>query len=147
MEMETSNEMGYTGFKEGPNDDMHFSMRRLIVENDASNVSNDSPSHNSGSISPNHHLVLYHNLDKLLSNLIKVIRVQSVHATYKASDGGSRTNNSIVNLQGSLQPRSWGFILLSQFQSNMARSLTKYPKFYGKWNDDVERHSYLREAF
>jgi len=64
--MKMSYGMGYKGSKEGLDDDMHFSMRRLFAKDDASNVSNESPSHSSGSISPNLPLVLYHNPDNFL---------------------------------------------------------------------------------
>lgn len=100
--MEMSDGMDHLGSKEGLDDDMHFAIRRLFVENDASNGINDSPYQSSGSISPNLPLILYHNPDKFLTYLIETIRVHSVHANYKASVSSSGTSNSGTNLQESL---------------------------------------------
>ena len=123
-DMGTLDGMGFIGPKEGLDDDMHFSMRKLFVENNVSPMSNDSPPRSLGSIFSNLPLVLYHNLDHHLSKLIKVINVHNVHATYKASASSNKNSNSITGLQGSSKPASHGFILFSQIQSSMVRSYT-----------------------
>jgi len=71
VEMQTLDGMGYLGSEEGLDDDMHFSIRRLFVEDDVSKAINDLPPRRSSSIFPNLPLVHYHNPDKFLSKLIK----------------------------------------------------------------------------
>ena len=109
IEMEILDGMGHLGLEESLDDDMNFYIRRLIMEDDASKGINNLPPWSLGSVSPNLPLVLYHNPDKFLPNLIKNIKVHSVHANYKASDSSHGTS-----LQGSLQPGLWRFVLLSE---------------------------------
>ena len=48
------------------------------------------------------------------------------------------------------QPRSRGFILVgsivSSMEANSTGTLTHYPKFWGKGDEDVEQHWYLCEV-
>lgn len=132
--------MDHLGFEECMDDAMHFAIRRLFAQDDVSKGINDLPPRSSSGISPNLPLVLYHNPDKFLNKLITTIRVHSVHSNYKASASSSGTSNSGTNMQGSLQPGLHGFVLLSQVQSNMEASFTRYPEFSSKGNNDVEQH-------
>lgn len=60
-EMGPPDEVDPIGLEEGPDDDMHFTMRRIFSKNDVSPVSSDSFPIRLGSMSPNLPLVLYHN--------------------------------------------------------------------------------------
>lgn len=113
VEMEILDGKGHLGSEGSLDDDMQFVIRRLFVEDDASKGINDLPYLSLGSVSHNLPLVLYHNSNKFLSNLIKTIRVQSVHTNYKASASSSEISSSGIILQGSLQPGFRGFVLLT----------------------------------
>lgn len=72
VEMEMLDGMGHLGSKGSLDDDMHFAIRRLFYEDDVSKGINDLPPQSLSSVSQNLLLVLDHNPDKFLSNLIKL---------------------------------------------------------------------------
>lgn len=98
------------GFEEGPNDDIHFTLRTLFFENDVSPMSSDSFPKNSGITSHNLPLVLYHNHYQFLPMLVKVIMVHKINSTYKANTSNGRISNHSLGPQGSSQPISQIFM-------------------------------------
>lgn len=106
IEMGMPNGIRFVGLEEGPDDDMNFTMRRLFFENDVSLMSSHFFPNILGSTFPNLPLVLYDNPGYFFSKLINVIKVHSVHATYKDGIISSINSNSKTSLQGSSQPSS-----------------------------------------
>jgi len=53
IDMEALDGMGFAGPEEGSDDDIHFTMKRLLSKNDVSPMSNDLLPNNLGNISPN----------------------------------------------------------------------------------------------
>lgn len=122
-------------------EEMHYVMRKLFSEYDASLVSNTSL-HSSIGITLTHlPLISQQDPTRFISNLAKVIKIQKVHSTYitSVSSGGS----SFFTTQ------LLGFILISQCKSTLvgkiAGSFTRYLEFSGQGNEDVEQHQYLCE--
>lgn len=116
VERETLDGKGQISSKEALEDGMHFFIWKLFAEDDVSRRINNLPPQSLDSVSPNLPLVLYNNPNKFLSNFIKIIRVYSVHVNYKASTSSGGNSSSNVGLQGSLQPRSQGCVLLAWTQ-------------------------------
>ena len=119
---------------------MHGAMEKLFQERLAS-ISQDIPIlQSSSSSSPNLPLVLYEPLGAIFVKLHELGKFHSIRSLATILTSSSIASSTIS------QPGTNGFILVMPNQVNMARSLTWYPKFDRRGNNDVKHHWYLYEV-
>ena len=112
--------------------EMHVAMEQIFQERSAS-ISQGIPSpHSSSSSSPNLPLVLYKPITEIFVKLRELSGLHNIQPP-TVTHTSSRIASGTIS-----QPRSNDFILVTPIQVNMAGSLTQYPEFSGKGNDNVE---------
>jgi hypothetical protein len=76
--------------------------------------------------------------------------VHVIHNIYNHVSSSISVSKSIVNPSVLSQPGPLGFILIGlsslQMVGQHVGSLTRYPKFWGKGDEDVEQHWFLCES-
>ena len=120
--------------------EMHVAMEQLFQERSVSISQGILSPHSSSSSSPNLPLVLYQPLGEIFVKLRELSKLHSIQSP-AAIHNSSRISSGTIS-----QPGTNGFTLVTPTQVNMVGSLTWYPEFFGKGNDDVEQHQYLCEA-